>query len=67
MANKVLASFCAANAAVNAAAFPARSSGGWSAFLLDLQMARITLVLAASRARPAKLSGGTPLAGFPMS
>jgi hypothetical protein len=40
---------------------------GSSAFLVDLQTARITLVLAASRARPATLSGDTPLAWFAMS
>jgi len=40
---------------------------GSSAFMVDLQMARITLVLAASRARPAQLSGDAPLAWFAMS
>jgi hypothetical protein len=38
-----------------------------SAFMVDLQTARITLGLASNRAWPATLSGETPLARFAMS
>ena len=65
MANKALMLFFAANAAINAAAFPATQ--GPPELMGDLQKTQFTLGLAASRARPAKLSGNTPLAWFAMS
>jgi hypothetical protein len=40
---------------------------GWTALMVDLQMARITLVVPASRARPAKLPGDAALAWSAMS